>query len=102
MPEFNQKLLNDLIVVKLTEEVPTRIKLPDWQRTLRGVVIATGPGRMLYSGERAQMATRVGDVVSFGATAGMDTSYGGHVNVRMMKDSDVDAVFQDTGVDTCN
>ena len=102
MSEFKQKLLNDLIVVKLIDEPPTRIKLPDWQRTLRGTVIAVGPGKMLYSGERAPMETRVGDTVSFGAAAGMDTSYGGHVNVRMMKDTDVDTVLRDTRVDTCN
>jgi chaperonin GroES len=91
--EFKQQLLNDLIVVQLIEQPPTRIKLPDWQRTLRGTVIAVGPGKMLYNGQRAPMMTQVGDTISFGAAVGMDTSYGGHVNIRMMKDGDVDFVL---------
>lgn len=95
MSEFKQQLLNDLIVVQLIEQLSTRIKLPDWQRTLRGTVIAVGPGKMLYNGERAPMMTAVGDTVSFGAAVGMDTSYGGHINIRMMKDGDVDAVLEE-------
>lgn len=95
MSEFKQQLLNDLIVVKLEEEPQTNVKLPQWQKTLRGTVVAVGPGKMLYSGERAPMMVKVGDVVTFGAAVGMDTSYGGHVNIRMMKDGDVDAVLED-------
>lgn len=95
MSEFKQQLLNDLIVVQLLDPVNGRIKLPDWQRVLRGVVLAVGPGAMLYSGERAPMETKVGDTVSFGAAVGMDTSYGAHMNVRMMRDSDVDAVLEE-------
>lgn len=95
MSEFKQQMLNDLIVVQIYDPVPTRIKLPDWQKTLRGTVVAVGPGKMLYSGVRAEMMTKVGDVVSFGAATGMETSYGGHVNVRVMRDSDVDAVLEE-------
>ncbi len=102
MSEFKQLLLNDMIVVQLTEQIATRIKLPDWQRTLRGVVVGAGPGKMLYSGNRAPMMTKIGDLVSFGVASGMDTSYAGHTNVRMMRDTDVDAVLEETGVDTCN
>lgn len=94
MISFNQKLLDDFVVVALID-VPAgemRIKLPDWQRTLRGEVVATGPGRMLPFGGRAPMETKVGDVVTFAATAGMDTDYGVGRKIRMMKDGDVDTV----------
>jgi co-chaperonin GroES (HSP10) len=92
--EFKQQLLDDFIVVALLD-IPAsemRIKLPDWQRTLRGEVTATGPGRMLPFGGRAPMETKVGDIVTFAATAGMDTDYGVGRKIRMMHDSDVDAV----------
>lgn len=92
--DFHQQLLDDFIVVALID-VPaseTRIKLPDWQRTLRGEVTATGPGRMLPFGGRAPMETAVGDIVTFGATAGMDTDYGVGRKIRMMKDVDVDTI----------
>jgi chaperonin GroES len=93
--EFKQTLLDDFVVVKVQDTTPSRIKLPDWQRVLRGEVIATGPGKMLYSGQRAPMSTSVGDLVSFAATAGMDTDYGVGVKVRLMHDEDVDAIFTD-------
>ena len=50
---FNRKLLDDMIAVELLGEPAAkgRIKLPDWQKYLRGTVIATGPGRMLPEAE---------------------------------------------------
>ena len=69
-----------------------RIKLPDWQKYLRGTVIAVGPGKMLPFGERAPMETKVGDVVTFSPTAGMASDYGVGKQVRMMRDVDVDTV----------
>jgi chaperonin GroES len=78
--------------VELLDKAEGVIKLPDWQRTLRGEVIAVGPGRMLPLGERAPMECRVGDTVSFAATAGMDSDYGVGKRIRLMRDSDVDAV----------
>ena len=92
--EFYQVLLDDFIVVALID-VPaseTRILRPNWQQYLRGEVVAVGPGKMLPFGERAPMETRVGDVVTFAATAGMATDYGVGRKVRMMRDVDVDTV----------
>lgn len=89
---FTQQLLDDLIAVALLDKAEGRVLLPDWQRTLRGEVVAVGPGRMLPLGERAPMECRVGDIVSFAATAGMDADYGVGKKVRLMKDTDVDAV----------
>jgi co-chaperonin GroES (HSP10) len=92
--EFKQTLLDDMIVVALIDAPASelRIKLPDWQRTLRGEVTAVGPGRMLPFGGRAPMETKVGDIVTFAATAGMDTDYGVGRKIRMMRDTDVDTV----------
>lgn len=92
--EFKQQLLDDFIVVALLEEPAAkgRIKLPDWQRTLRGEVTAVGPGKMLPLGDRAPMECKVGDIVTFAATAGMDTDYGVGRKIRMMHDTDVDTV----------
>jgi chaperonin GroES len=92
--EFKQQLLDDMIVVAMidTPAREMRIKLPDWQRTLRGEVTAVGPGRMLPYGGRAPMECKVGDIVTFSATAGMETEYGVAKKIRMMRDTDVDAV----------
>lgn len=90
--KFGQTLLDDFIVVALIDAPASelRIKLPDWQRTLRGEVTAVGPGRMLPFGGRAPMECKVGDVVTFAATAGMDTDYGVGRKVRLMHDTDTD------------
>lgn len=92
--EFNQRLLDDFIVVALIDATAKEsvILRPDWTRTLRGEVTATGPGKMLPHGERAPMETKVGDVVTFAATAGMDTDYGVGRKIRMMRDVDADTV----------
>ncbi len=90
--DFSQRLLDDLIAVALLDKAEGVIKLPDWQRTLRGEVVAAGPGRMLPLGERAPMETKVGDIVTFAATAGMDSDYGVGQKVRLMRDTDVDAI----------
>ena len=95
---FNQRLLDDFIVVALIGEPASqgKIKLPDWQRFLRGEVTAVGPGRMLPFGGRAPMECRVGDIVTFAATAGMETDYGIGRKVRMMRDVDVDTIEETT------
>lgn len=88
--------IDDMLVVRLDAEPASKsvIKLPEWQKYLTGTVVAAGPGAPLYTGGRAPMECRVGDKVSFAPTAGMDTDYGVGNSVRMMRDSDVDAVWQ--------
>jgi chaperonin GroES len=88
--EFSQRLMDDLVAVALLDKSEGRVLLPDWQRVLRGEVVAVGPGRMLPLGERAPMECKVGDVVTFAATAGMDADYGVGKKVRLMRDTDVD------------
>jgi co-chaperonin GroES (HSP10) len=92
--EFKQTLLDDFIVVALIDAPASEsvIKRPDWQRTLRGQVTAVGPGLMLPLGERAPMECKVGDIVTFAATAGMDTDFGVGRKIRMMHDVDVDTI----------
>lgn len=92
--DFSQRLLDDLIAVALLDKTDGLIKLPDWQRTLRGEVVAVGPGRMLPLGERAPMECRKGDIVTFAATAGMDSSYGVGQAIRLMRDTDVDCIVE--------
>jgi chaperonin GroES len=90
--EFRQKLMNDLVAVALLDKAEGRVLLPDWQRILRGEVVAVGPGRMLPLGERAPMECSVGDRVTFAATAGMDSQYGVGKAIRIMRDTDVDTI----------
>jgi chaperonin GroES len=85
-------LLDDFLLVKLVDKTKMLLKLPDWQRVLRGDVVATGPGKLLYNGKRAKMACKVGDYVLFKPTAGMDSNFKGEA-VRMLKDTDIDAVI---------
>jgi chaperonin GroES len=98
--EFSQRLLDDLIAVQLLDKIESPIKLPDWQRILKGEVIAVGPGRMLPLGERAPMECKVGDIITFSATAGMDSSYGVGKKIRIMRDSDADTV-EEVGCQSC-
>jgi co-chaperonin GroES (HSP10) len=91
---FKQQLIGDLIAVQPMDPKPTRILLPDWQRTLRGKVLAIGPGAPLPDGSGiAPMECQVGDYVVFGAATGMETSYCGEM-IRIMKDTDPDAVVE--------
>ncbi len=90
--DFSQRLLDDLIAVHLLDKAEGVIKLPDWQRILRGEIVAAGPGRMLPFGERAPMECKLGDIVTFAATAGMDSDYGVGQKIRLMRDTDVDAI----------
>jgi chaperonin GroES len=92
MGEFKQRLLGDMVAVEPEVEPQGKIKLPDWQRILRGTVVATGPGAPLYNGKIAPMECKVGDRVIFGAATGMESVYCGKP-LRIMRDSDVDAVL---------
>ena len=65
-----QPLHDHVIVRALTEESVTKsgIVLPDTvnkERPEQGEVVATGPGKMLDSGNRAAMEVKVGDTVMF-------------------------------------
>lgn len=94
MVEFKQRLLGDLIAVEPDSTPSTSlIKLPDWQRNLRGRVIAIGPGRTLPGGDHAPMQCQLGDYIVFGAATGMESTYRGAL-IRIMRDEDVDGVLE--------
>lgn len=86
MKEFPLQLLDDLLVVR-PEDTSSAVKgiiLPDWSRTLRGPVLAVGPG--------CQVVKKLDNIV-FGAATGMESVFDG-VAVRIMREGDVDAVLE--------
>lgn len=92
--KFEQECVRDLIAVRPEEVKPGKIALPDWQRTLKGFVLAVGPGKPNRNGKGlAPMECGVGDYVQFGAAVGMESYYDG-VMIRIMRDTDVDLVLQ--------
>ena len=71
------------------------IVLPDSAREKpqRGVVISTGPGKLLDSGERGTMDVKVGDEIVYGKYSGTEIYYGGDKFV-VLREGDILAVVQ--------
>ena len=72
--------LDDRVLVEPSEAEETTtggIILPDSAREKpqRGVVIATGPGKLLDSGQRGQMSVSVGDEVFYGKYSGTEVEF---------------------------
>jgi len=87
------KPLDDRVVVQVMDAEETTaggIVLPDAAREKpqRGKIVATGPGRLLESGERAEMSIVVGDEILFGKYGGTDIEYEG-VEVKILRESDI-------------
>lgn len=87
------KPLDDRVVVKITEAETTTaggIVLPDaaQEKPQRGEVVAVGPGRLLESGERAELSVGVGDQVLFGKYGGTDIEVDGE-EVMVLRESDI-------------
>jgi chaperonin GroES len=85
--------LDDRVVVEPVDAEETTaggIVLPDAAREKpqRGKVIATGPGRLLESGDRAEMSIVVGDEILFGKYGGTDIEIEG-VEVKILRESDI-------------
>lgn len=83
------KPLEDRILIKpLEKETQTTsgIFLPESaaEKPMQGKVIATGPGKLLDSGERAKMSVKKGDTVVFGKYSGTEIEIKGesHLIVR--------------------
>jgi chaperonin GroES len=92
------KPLDDRILVKQCEaEAVTAggIVLPDsaQEKQTRGVVQATGPGRLLDSGERGAMSVKKGDEVFYSRYGGTEIKVGGEEMV-ILRESDVLAVLE--------
>ena len=91
---FQSECVRDLIAVRPEEVKPGKVVLPDWQRTLKGIVLAVGPGKPNRNGVGlAPMECQVGDYIQFGAAVGMESMYDGAM-IRIMRDGDADLVLQ--------
>jgi len=87
------KPLDDRVVVRTLEAEETTaggIVLPDAakEKPQRGKVVATGPGRLLESGDRCEVAVAVGDEVLFGKYGGTDIEVDGE-EVKILRESDI-------------
>ncbi|MCC6426726.1 MAG: co-chaperone GroES [Phycisphaerales bacterium] len=76
------KPLEDRVLVKPTQaetKTASGIYLPETakEKPVRGTVIATGPGKLLENGKRAQMSVRNGDTVVYGKYAGTEVEIKG-------------------------
>lgn len=85
--------LDDRVVVEPVDAEETTaggIVLPDAAREKpqRGKIVAVGPGRLLESGDRAEMSLAVGDEVLFGKYGGTDIEVEG-VEVKILRESDI-------------
>ncbi len=74
--------LEDRVLVKPIESesrTASGIYLPESakERPIQGKVIATGPGRQLDNGQRADMSVKKGDTVVFGKYAGTEVEIKG-------------------------
>jgi chaperonin GroES len=87
------KPLDDRVVVQPLDAEETTaggIVLPDTakEKPQRGKVLAIGPGRLLDSGERCEVALSVGDQVLFGKYGGTDIEVDGE-DVKILRESDI-------------
>jgi chaperonin GroES len=88
--------MDDRILVEPCEAEETTaggIILPDTAREKpqRGTVIATGPGKLLDSGNRGEMSVRLGDEVFYGKYSGTEIEFGTQKCV-VLRENDVLAI----------
>lgn len=84
---FPINLIGELIAVKINPQ-ESNIRLPDWKRSLSGLVIASASG---------VLGVKPGNRVSFGAAVGMDSVFNGQ-EIRILKEQDLDFVYTEDGV----
>ena len=87
------KPLDDRVVIKQSEaeeKTTGGIILPDTakEKPQIGVVIATGPGKLLDDGKRGKMAVKKKDEVLYGKYTGSDVEMGGEKYV-ILRESDI-------------
>jgi chaperonin GroES len=91
------KPLDDRIVVQRMEKLEKTsggIFLPEAAREKpqQGKVIATGPGKVLDSGERAKLTVKKGDIVLFAKYGGTEVEVNGK-ELMIMRESDLLAII---------
>lgn len=89
--------LDDRVVVtplEAEERTAGGIVLPDsaQEKPAQGKVVATGPGKMLDSGDRAKVAVKKGDVVVYGKYSGTDVKVEGK-EYKILRESEILAKF---------
>jgi chaperonin GroES len=93
MAKIKLRPLDDRVVVEpLEAEEMTAggIVLPDaaQEKPQRGKVIATGPGKLLDSGNRGELSVKVGDEVIYGKYGGSDIEVEGD-EYKILRESDI-------------
>ncbi len=93
MAKIKLRPLDDRVVVEPIEAEETTsggIVLPDTakEKPQRGTVIAVGPGKLLDSGQRAELSVSVGDEVIYGKYGGSDVEVNGE-DVKILRESDI-------------
>jgi chaperonin GroES len=91
------KPLDDRIVVQRMEKLEKTsggIFLPEAAREKpqQGKVVATGPGKVLDSGERAKLTVKKGDIVLFAKYGGTEVEVNGK-ELMIMRESDLLAII---------
>ena len=90
---MNIRPLDDRVVVKpldAEEKTPGGIVLPDTakEKPQTGKIIAVGPGKRLESGDRADLAVKVGDRVIYGKYSGTEVKVEGE-DLKILRESDI-------------
>ena len=93
MAKISLRPLDDRLVVQPLEAEETTaggIVLPDnaKEKPQRGKVLATGPGKLLDSGNRGELSVSVGDEVIFGKYGGSEVEIDGE-ELKILRESDV-------------
>jgi len=93
MSKIKLRPLDDRVVVEpLEAEQMTAggIVLPDaaQEKPQRGKVIATGPGKLLDSGNRGELSVKIGDEVIFGKYGGSEVEVDGE-ECKILRESDI-------------
>ena len=88
--------MDDRVLIEPSQAEETTaggIILPDnaREKPQRGRVIATGPGKLLDSGNRGEMSVKLGDEVFYGKYAGTEIDYGTDKYV-VLRETDILAI----------
>ena len=90
--------LDDRVLIEPSEaeeRTAGGIVLPDTakEKPQRGIVMATGPGKLMKDGDRAPLDVKVGDTVFYGKYSGTEIDYGSDKFV-VCRESDIVAVVE--------
>ena len=82
------KPLEDRVLIKPMEaetKTASGLYLPETakEKPVRGEVVATGPGKLLDNGKRAEMSVKVGSTVVYGKYAGTEVEIKGTKHLIM-------------------